>query len=400
MFQTTTEKDPQLMTTEVSIERKASPFARASLVAYLFLIVYASWYPFSGWQANNLAALLDVVKQWPRYWTVFDAIINVVGYVPLGMLMVFALYPWCRRGWSILLVSVAGSLLSVLMEGVQYFLPSRVTSLLDAITNASGALLGAILGVLLIPAVLEKGRLRLLRTQWLHREASREMLVLGLWPLAQIYPQAYLFGLGQILPLLSLWLEDFFEIDIDLGAILRQGTELNAEQYLLSETLITACGCTGAVLIFLFLLNRHAPKFWLSSLLLFAALCTKALASALLFKPEYAFAWLTPGAQGGILISVIMLYGFSFAPFQAQRRLAILMLLISLISVNLIPSNPYFLVTMQGWVQGKFLNFNGAAQFLSITWPFIALWYLFSHPLPAEAQTGSAVDPEQQTEVR
>ncbi len=388
------------MTTEVSIEPKASPFARVSLVAYVFLIVYASWYPFSGWQVNNLAALLDVVKQWPRYWTVFDAIINVVGYVPLGVLMVFALYPWCRRSCSILLASLAGTLLSLLMEGVQYFLPSRVTSLLDAITNASGTMLGAILGVLLIPAVLEKGRLHLLRKQWLQREASREMLVLGLWPLAQIYPQAYLFGLGQILPLLSLWLEDFFEIDIDLGAILRQGTELNAEQYLLSETLITACGCTGAVLIFLFLLNRHAPKFWLSSLLLFAALCTKALASALLFKPEYAFAWLTPGAQGGILISVIMLYGFSFAPFQAQRRLAILLLLISLISVNLIPSNPYFLVTMQGWVQGKFLNFNGAAQFLSITWPFIALWYLFSHPLPAEAQTGSDVDPEQQTEVR
>ena len=372
------------MTTKPVIERKASPFARASLVAYLFLIMYASWYPFSGWQINTLATLFDVIKQWPRYWTVFDAAINIVGYMPLGLLTVFALYPWCKRRWSVLLATLLGILLSAIMEGVQYFLPSRVTSLLDFITNAGGALLGAILGALLIPMLLEKGRLRLLRKRWLHHEASREMLVLGLWPLAQIYPQAYLFGLGQILPLLSLWLEEFFEIDIDLGAVLRHGVELNAEEYLLSEAIITACAGTGAVLICLFILNRHAPKFWLSSLLLAVALCIKALASALLFKPEYAFAWLTPGAQGGLLISVIMLYGFSFAPSQAQRRLAILLLLISLALINLIPSNPYFLVTMQSWVQGKFLNFNGAAQFLSVMWPFVALWYLFDHTIPVK----------------
>ncbi len=385
--------------TERVAERKASPFSRVSLVAYLFLIVYASWYPFSGWQTDNLATLPDVIRQWPRYWTVFDAIVNVIGYMPLGLLIVFALYPWCRRGWSVLLATLAGILLSALMEGVQAFLPTRVTSLLDFITNASGALLGAIAGALLIPLLLEKGRLRLLRKQWLHHEASREILLLGLWPLAQIYPQPYLFGLGQILPLMSLWLEDLLEIDIDLGAFLRQGITLNAEEYLLSETIITACGCTGAILICLFILNRHAPKFRLSSLLLFASVCLKSLASALIFKPEYAFTWLTPGAQGGLLISGLMLYGFSFAPFHAQRRLAILMLIISLTLVNLVPGNPYFLVTMQTWVQGKFLNFYGAAQFLSVMWPLIALWYLFDRPIPmaATADRARANQPEQST---
>jgi VanZ family protein len=369
--------------TERITERKSSPFSRVSLVAYLVLIVYASWYPFSGWQLDNLATLPDVIRQWPRYWTKFDAIVNVIGYMPLGLLIVFALYPWCRRGWSVLLATLAGILLSALMEGVQAFLPTRVTSLLDLITNASGALLGAIVGALLIPLLLEKGRLRLLRKQWLHHEASREILLLGLWPLAQIYPQPYLFGLGQVVPLVSLWLEDFLETDIDPGALLRQGMTLNAEEYLLSETIITACGCTGAILICLFILNRHAPKFWISGLLLFAAVSIKSLASALIFKPEYAFTWFTPGAQGGLLISALMLYGFSFAPFHAQRRLAILMLIISLTLVNLVPGNPYFLVTMQTWVQGKFLNFYGAAQFLSVMWPLIALWYLFDRPIPA-----------------
>jgi VanZ family protein len=367
------------MNMEVINQNKASPFSRSCLVAYLILIVYASWYPFSGWQIDNIAAINDVIRQWPRYWSLFDVGINIIGYVPLGLLIVFSLYPRFQRGWAITLATTLGLLISMSMEGVQYFLPHRVTSILDVITNASGVLLGAIIGTTISAAILEKGRLGLLRKHWIHHESSRELLVLGLWPLAQIFPQAYLFGLGQMLPIFSSWLDEFFDIDLDLSAFMLNGFELEAEEFLLSETFITACGCTGAILICLFLLNRHAPKFWLSCLLLVAALSTKALASALLFSPEVAFAWMTPGAKAGLIISIIMLYGFSFAPAQVQRRLAILMLFMSLLLSNLIPSNPYFVISMQNEVQGKFLNFYGAAQFLSIVWPLVALWYLLNH---------------------
>lgn len=369
------------MSIETINELKASPFSRSCLVAYLVLIVYASWYPFSGWQINNLAAISDVIKQWPRYWSIFDASINVLGYIPLGLLIVFALYPRFQRARAITFATILGIVISMGMEGVQYFLPHRVTSILDLITNGSGTLMGAIAGTMLSSALLEKGRLRLLRKHWLHQESSRELLVLGLWPLAQIFPQAYLFGLGQILPIFSSWLAKLLDIDIDLSTFLLSGLELEAEEFLLSETFITACGCTGAILICLFLLNRHAPKFWLASLLLLAALASKALASALLFSPELAFAWMTPGAKAGLLISIIMLYGFSFAPAHVQRRLAIFMLLMSLALSNLVPNNPYFVISMQNEVQGKFLNFYGAAQFLSIVWPLVALWYLFNHSL-------------------
>ena len=367
---------------------RSSPFARVSLLAYLCLILYASWYPFSGWRANNLSALPDVIRQWPRYWTLFDASTNVIGYIPFGMLIVFALYPRVNRWWAALLAVLLGALVSATAELVQYFIPSRVTSLLDFLTNASGALIGALLGALLTPLILEKGRLQLLRKQWTLHEPSRELLILGLWPMAQLYPQAYLFGLGQIFPIISQHLSDWFDMDIDLSSLLLQGLELNAEEYLLSETLITACGCTGAILLCLSLLNRHAPKFILSSLLLLLALIGKSLACALLFRPEYAFAWMTPGARGGLLISLIMLYGFSFAPLHVQRRLAVLSLSIALLVLNLVPANPYFAATMQTWVQGKFLNFNGAAQFLSLLWPFLALWVLLRKPRNDKPETG------------
>ena len=360
-------------------ERSASPLSRASLVAYAVLIVYASLYPFSDWHFENLAAFSAQLSQWPRYWSKFDAIVNVLGYIPFGVLLVFSLYPRLRSAWSFLLASLSVCSMSLLMESIQFFLPNRVTSLLDLITNASGGILGALLGVLLVPFILESGRLQTLRTQWLQRESSPELVVLGLWPLAQIFPQAFLFGHGQILPVLSLWCEEYLDVTIDLSAYLRHGIELSPETYLLSETIITACACTGAILICLSLLNRAAPKFALACLLLIAGLAVKALSSALMFQPENAFLWLAPGAKGGILISTIMLYGFSFAPSHAQRRLAVLLLGISLLMVNLIPSNPYFLNTLQTMVQGKMLNFYGAAQFLSVAWPFIAIWYLLKH---------------------
>lgn len=369
------------MSSHISLQqtRASSPLARACLVAYLFLIVYASWFPFSGWQINSLITFGDVIRQWPHYWSAFDVGINIVGYMPLGLLLVFAMYPLVRGGWALLCAILLGALISASMETGQYFLPNRVTSLLDFATNTGGTIIGAIEGSLLVNTILANHKLDLLRQRWLRQESSRQLVVLGLWPLAQIYPQPSLFGLGQILPTISGWLEDFLDLENDWGDFLRHGIALNAEQFFLSETLITACSCAGALLICLALLNRYAPKFWLSLLLLCAAFCLKSLASALMFQPEHAFVWLTPGAIGGLLISFIMLYGFSFAPHYVQRRLAFGLLLISLILVNLVPDNPYFVETMQSWPQGKFLNFYGAAQFLAVVWPLLALRYLITH---------------------
>jgi hypothetical protein len=111
-----------------------------------------------------------------------------------------------------------------------------------------------------------------------------------------------------------------------------------------------------------------------------ASVVVKALASALLFSPENAFVWVTPGAQGGFLIGAIMLAGLAYAPHVAQRRLAVTTLLLGLVIINTTPANPYFVATLQTWVQGKFLNFNGAAQFLSLMWPFFAVWFLWLPP--------------------
>jgi VanZ family protein len=362
---------------------RGSPVARAALLVYLLLIIYASWFPFTGWHSSGLSpfAFLNLTPQ--RYWTRFDVMVNVVGYVPLGVLLVLSLYPHVRGLWAVLLAAVAGVLVSGTMEAVQTYLPSRVPSNLDFFTNSAGCLIGALLGAAWSRTLLDQSRLYRLRRRWFAPHASQGLVLLALWPLAQIYPQGYLFGHGQVVPIVSEWLSEWLDTDIDLAAMLRPGAEMTVEQYWLAETIITACGMTGAVLTLLCLMRRGAPRFPAMIAMLCVALVVKSLASSLLFTPDNAFVWITPGAQAGFLIGLIMLAGLAFAPQVAQRRLAVVTLLLSLIVVNTIPVNPYFSSTLQGWVQGKFLNFNGAAQFLSLAWPFAALWFLLlpSHKL-------------------
>ena len=363
---------------------KPSPFTRAALLASVLLIVYASWFPFSGWHNQGLSPLIFLENtSMPRYWTKFDAITNVIGYMPLGTLLVYSLYPRFKGVVAWLMAAAGGLLLSGLMEGVQTYLPSRVSSNLDFYTNAAGCALGAVVGVLTVRRLLDRSQLQRLRQAWFAPHASQGLVLLALWPLAQMYPQSFLFGLGQLLPILSEWLSQLLDTEIDLASYVRPDAILTVEQYWLSETIITACGMVGAALTLLCLLRKPAPRGLLVSGMIVAAIVVKALATALLFSPENAFVWVTPGAEGGFLIGAIMLAGLAFAPHVAQRRLAAATLLLSLVIVNTTPANPYFVATLQTWVQGKFLNFNGAAQFLTLLWPFFAVWFLWlpSHKL-------------------
>jgi VanZ family protein len=339
-------------------------------------VIYASCYPWAGWRSTGLAPWVYLFEGLPRYWTTFDLITNVAGYVPLGALLMFALYPRVAGALATCYAVLGGVLLAVLLECVQSYLPSRVPSILDLITNASGVLIGALVGQRLSAPILGQSQLRALKSRWFGARSSAGLIVVALWPLAQIYPQPYLFGHGLWLPTLSTMLSDWFDTPIDIGRLLWRAFSLDIEHFLLAEIVVTALGMTAAVLTLLCQTRRQAPRLLLALALLLAATMTKALAHAVLFSPSDAFAWLTPSAASGLLVGAVMLAGLSFAPVGAQRRAAIVALAICLLLLNVLPSNPYFLSTLSEWVQGKFLNFNGAAQFLSLFWPAFALWIL------------------------
>ncbi|WP_443115719.1 VanZ family protein [Herbaspirillum seropedicae] len=356
-----------------------SAFARVSLLVYALLIVYASWYPFSGWRDLGIKPFDYLWARLPYYWTGFDVWTNVAGYAPLGLLLVLAMHPHLRPWWAVLPATLAGVLLSVCMEAGQTYLPTRVPSNLDLLTNAAGVTLGALLGAACSRTFLHESRLLLVRQRWFPAEASRGLAVAGLWPLALIYPQNHLFGLGNLVPPLSGFFSDLLDTPIDLATTWLNNAQLSAEQYWLADVIVTACGLTGAALLVLQLLRRQAPRRRLVALYLLACIAAKSLACALFFAPQNAFVWISPSAVGGIMLGTMMIAGLSWAPPTAQRRVAGLALFLSLVVTNAVPANPYYLSTLETWVQGKFLNFDGAAQFLSVIWPFLALWVLY-HP--------------------
>lgn len=357
-----------------------SYFARVSLLIFTLLIVYASWYPFSGWRSIGLHPLGYLFAKFPYYWTVFDVWTNVAGYMPFGMLMVLALYPKIRSFGAIAVTIVAGTLLSGTMEAIQTFLPTRVPSNLDLITNVLGTTLGACIGAKLVPYFLEGSQLLNLRERWFLTEASRGLVVIGLWPLALIYPQNHLFGLGHFVPLASDLLSGVLDTPLHLATLWANTVQLSAEAYWLTDIIITICGLTGATLTLLLVLTRQAPKGILACVFMISLIAAKTLASALLFEPNNAFVWMTPGTIGGIILSLPIIFGLSFAPPRIQKTMAAIALVLGLVFTNAIPDNPYFVEMLQTWGRGKFLNFNGAAQFLAILLPFLALWYLY-HPV-------------------
>lgn len=355
---------------------RPSSFLRAALAVYVFLVVYASLYPFEGWRFAGVSPLAYLAAPFPRYWTGFDVLVNIIGYIPLGLLLATAVSPSLRGGKALVFAFFSGSFLSFSMEALQAYLPSRVSSNLDLATNAAGVLAGALVGICLSPALFREDRVYVFIRRQLRFASSRVLIIPMLWPLAQIYPQNYLFGLGEVFPVFSAWLSGVLGHPVDLAFLATGGLSLTPGQYWLSEAVITATGFSGAALLLLCMWQKRTAGLFLGVWMVSGALVLKTIACALFFEPENAFVWLTPGALGGLVAGLLMLAGLVFVPPGFQERLAAVLLGICLAAVNVLPGNHYFVSTLQTWSQGKFLNFNGAARFLALVWPFLALGFL------------------------
>ncbi len=84
-------------------------------------------------------------------WTWSDLLLNVVMFIPLGLVGQSVLGRSRQLPWWV--AGAFGALFSGLIEGGQLFLPGRFTSLFDIFTNGLGAAVGAMLFVALRPRV-------------------------------------------------------------------------------------------------------------------------------------------------------------------------------------------------------------------------------------------------------
>ena len=340
--------------------RAATRLPRYLALAYAALIAYASLHPLADWRDPGLSPFTFLDAAWPRYWTVFDLITNVLAYLPLGFLLALALRRLPGRFTPAVTAVLLGTLFSFCLESLQSYLPSRVASNLDLACNSCGAGCGALLTLWQGERFFE--RIAQLQRQLLAPIAQAELglVLIGLWLLTQLSPETVLFGAGDLRYLLEI----------------TPAVPYAAPSFFAIETGIIVCNTVSIGLIARTLLaDRNSPYLALSAFFAIA-LAIRTLAAAILVDPLQALIWLTPGAGLGLMIGIATLSLLLLLPASWRIALAGLALMAGAVLVNLAPPNPYSEIAMAAWRQGHFLNFNGLTRLSAGLWPFLALPYL------------------------
>jgi|JI8StandDraft_2_1071088.scaffolds.fasta_scaffold06084_4 VanZ family protein len=334
------------------------------------LVVYASLYPFSGWRSQGYNPWAFLWAPWPQYWTGFDAWVNFIGYLPLGLLLVLALSRHLRlsMAWCCAVLLAAG--LSLSMELAQAYLPSRVTSQMDLVLNTSGALAGATLGALLV-ALGWRDRFTAWRTQWLVGQTRGGVVLLLLWPFAAVYPAPVPFGVGQAWPPAEAWLRSLLADTPFLPWLPQSGDSVPLGA--LTEMLVVGLSVWATILTGHALLRRVWQRVVFLALWLGLVVGVGALSAALTYGPVHTWAAFSPAVSMGLMLAG----GLGILSLGLPHRLCAVLMLLSLTYalglLNRAPEIPYFAQSLQVWEQGRFIHFHGLTQWLSWLWPYAAL---------------------------
>lgn len=345
------------------------------LLAYLALVVYASLYPFGPWTwppGMTVEGLLGL--PWPKYFGTFDVEANLAGYLPLGLLgFAAALRSGLGLRAALLLGLLPGPLLSFVLETLQYFLPGRVPSLADWLLNTAGAVLGALLG-LLLNAFGGLRRLHEIREYWFQPNSAGALALLAVWPVGLLFPAPVPLGLGQWLPRLQLVALDLFDgtpwalqwDDAGNAAALPPGLEVIA----------IALGLLAPTLLALAVSRPGFRRLWLVLGALALGVFGTTLSTALNFGPDHAWAWVTLAALPGLVIGVLLAALATLLPGRVSGALGLVVLCALIAVVSVAPADPYLAQSLKAWEQGRFINLYGLAQWIGWVWPFAALAWL------------------------
>jgi VanZ family protein len=347
---------------------------------YVALIVYASLYPFGGWQAARGPLLAFLGQPWPRWWTGFDLVANLLGYLPFGALVCLAAVRMGRPpGWSFAAAVGSGALLSTTMELTQSFLPQRVPSNLDLALNTLGATIGAGLG-LGAHALGAVKRWQSWRDRWFVDRSAGGLALLMLWPVGLLFPTPVVLGMGQVLGRvqegLTLLLQDA-ALPEGVQGLLAAGTRLNALAPG-TELLAVALGLLAPCLVGFAVARPGWRRLVLVAGVALLGFLATTLSTALNFGPQHALTWLTAPALlafgCGMLLAALLVR----VPVRVCAGLGLVALTALVVLLTQAPTDPYFSQSLQAWEQGRFIRFHGAAQWVGWLWPYIALAYLLA----------------------
>ena len=362
----------------------AAPRNRSSAVPlawlYVALIFYASLYPFTSWRIPGVSPFAFLALPWPKWWTWFDLVINLLGYIPLGALVFGA---WVRSGGQVkpalALAFAVGTGTSFAMEFLQNYVPQRVASNIDLGVNALGALLGALLGAWIhLRGGVE--RWQNARDRWFIGRSAGGLALLLLWPVGLLFALPVPLAQGQVLTQLQTavavwvdgtsiapWFDGWADAELDRVPLSTAG-----EFALIALGLLAPCMVAFSV----------ARPGWRRLVLIGGAAALGCLATTLStglnFSPQHMLAWSTPQALAAIAFAVLLAAALSVVPRRAAAGLGLMALTALVTVVSQAPSDPYFAESLQLWEQGRFIRFHGAARWVGWLWPYVAIVYLLA----------------------
>jgi VanZ family protein len=343
---------------------------------YLGLIVYASLYPFVHWRDQGISTWYFLIVPWPKYWTGFDVVSNVLGYVPLGFFLVLAALRSGRRLFAFRLAVLAGTSLSLAMESLQVYLPDRVPSNLDLVLNIAGTTFGASSAWSLEKMGLLQ-RWSRFRSSWFVEDARGALVLLALWPLALLFPTRVPLGLGQVMQRLEIALTGLLA-DSPFLRWLPAGDLALQPLLPVAEWLCVMLGLLIPCLLGYCVIHPGIKRLWLLVWITVLGVGATALSATLSFGPEHAWIWLDAPVKVALAVAWVLLVVIIVVPLRASAALAVLVLGVYLSLINQTTGGPYFEQTLFLWEQGRFIRFHGLAQWLGWAWPFAALVYVLS----------------------
>lgn len=338
---------------------------RTWLVAgYLSFIVYASLSPFSGWREQGLHFADVLVEPLRLTYTSFDAAINLLSYLPLGLLLGLALRARFGGLSSIFLSVAVALLLSGSMEYLQMYLPTRTSSNMDILSNSSGALIGAMLALSitswtdLFSAVL-RWRGRVFQQG---REMDFGLALLVLWMFGQINPS---------LPMLG---------NVFISGVARKPfvaplpTTFNIWE---SSAVMLNLLMLGILLLTLLRTPRNIIG--LLMLVLGVVATAKFMTAVLLLKSWALLLWINSEAILGMLAGMVLLVATRWLSHAALISLGVAIALSYFVVINFVvdSNTPVAAMSIYHWRYGHLLNYNGLAQTITLIFPLLLVVHLW-----------------------
>lgn len=333
-------------------------------IDYALFIVYGSLSPFSGWRKQGLDFITVLGAPLQLTYTAFDATINLMSYVPLGLLITLALHARFGSSVSVILGFFLGVSLSAGMEYLQMYLPARNSSNMDILSNSAGTLLGAMIAVSMASWSWLYNSLTHWRSSLFHqgKEMDFGLALLALWIFGQVNPSLPMLG--------NVFISEVAH---------RPFAALPPSPFSWWESSAVMLNLLMLGTLMLTLLRTPRNTVIALPVILSVVALVKFVAAAVLLKSWALLLWINSEAVLGMMIGMSLLFVTLSLPRSAAISSGAAAALIYFAVVNFEFGNntPSVSMSVYYWHYGHLLNYNGLAQTIYMVFPLLLIFHLW-----------------------